>query len=578
MATSYTTGNIKDYLKGQYGLNNISDVKDDTTAKSIYTDAKKYGITADQLASTYGISADVINNATDRLGLGRLTNPSDVDAAKPPPVLPPPVDNPPTTPAAPGAQAAQQPAQQPTTNGGIVANGLTVNGQSIGDVVKGIMSAASASAPDPGQAAKVSTAPIQATTAEVPYEQTSAGIIGKLLDPSSDYMKRGLAVANEDMTNRGLLSSSIATNAALGAMIDRAGGLATNDSQIYANQRIANMNATNEMANANANRQLQAATTNANADNEFTLARYNAGNATANTILASTLRKDEASFGNTLTQDNMKLQSYLDKDKMYLAQEFTQGNMKLADYFDLKKMGYQQSLTLDQMGYAAKLDFLKMAQANDFDLQKMARSQGYTMEQMAAAFGYDKSKMELGTQLDLSKMAKGQEFDLAKMAAANGYDMNKMAVAFDNELKLMGAKSQMDTATQKDLMTFSNQLQNSATGRSALANLASQYAGLFAQIRADPNLDAETKEKALAQMRDDFRNQGQQIAGLYSLDATSYLAQVGISTPSTSNSSSSSGSSTSKPQNDAPGGGDNGSGGDSASPGSDGGDDGGVSV
>ena len=102
MATSYTTGNIKDYLKGQYGLNNISDVKDDTTAKSIYTDAKKYGITADQLASTYGISADVINNATDRLGLGRLTNPSDVDAAKPPPVLPPPVDNPPTTPAAPG--------------------------------------------------------------------------------------------------------------------------------------------------------------------------------------------------------------------------------------------------------------------------------------------------------------------------------------------------------------------------------------------------------------------------------------------------------------------------------------------
>jgi hypothetical protein len=106
-----------------------------------------------------------------------------------------------------------------------------------------------------------------------------------------------------------------------------------------------------------------------------------------------------------------------------------------------------------------------------------------------------------------------------------------MAQDFGYRVQLQEATSRLDTDSRKDLMTFESKLGNSATGRGALANLASKYADLFDVTRRDPNLSAEDKARALEDLRADFKSNAGVVANLYGMDATSYLAAIGVTAP-----------------------------------------------
>ena len=135
--------------------------------------------------------------------------------------------------------------------------------------------------------------------------------------------------------------------------------------------------------------------------------------------------------------------------------------------------------------------------------------------------------MSAALGMDLQKMARGQELDLEKIAVANGNDINKMALDFGYRQQLQEAGAKMDADLRKDLISYEASLNNSMTGKGALANLAGRYAEMFDVARRDPNLDAADKDRALAQLRADFRANASVVASVYGIDATEYLAMIG---------------------------------------------------
>lgn len=528
------TQQIRDYASSQGykpNANGQYTVDNNEAALKIYGHAQSQGYTPQDLDAAFGWNpGDAQKWITD----------NNMPAIQAKPGVPPP----PSVTGAPSAPAAAgQPVQQPQPRA--VPDSSKVMSQ-----ISAIFGGASAALPEMGKVAQIDTPKdVEAVTASVPQGETAGGLINQLLKENSPYLERAKAISREEMSDRGLLSSSIAAGAATGAAIDRAGAIASTDAGIYANQRIANMQAQNEVANANANRSIQAAQFNAQAQNDQTLTKFNAATQIGSQILGSQLKMNEMSFDNLMQMDRMQLQ-----------QQFDQNNLSLSSYFKMLEMGYNSTLnkgemafgstlrkdeasyasglnrgemefgsnlkkgemafgsglSIQEMGYGAQLDLMKMAQANGYDVQKMAIAQGYTIDQMSQALGFD-----------LKKMQAGQDMDLQKLAVANGYDTDKMALDFGYRMQLQDAAAKFDGDLRKDLMTFQSQLDTSLTGRGTLANLASQYASMFDVLRRDPNLDEPTKKQAELQLRADFKSQAGIVADLYGMDAAAYIDRIG---------------------------------------------------
>lgn len=79
----------------------------------------------------------------------------------------------------------------------------------------------------------------QAWGGEVQPNETSQYQLNQMLDPDSPLMQRARSVADMGSNRRGLLRSSMAEEAAMGAMIDRAQPFAQQDSQTYFQNRQA---------------------------------------------------------------------------------------------------------------------------------------------------------------------------------------------------------------------------------------------------------------------------------------------------------------------------------------------------
>lgn len=120
-----------------------------------------------------------------------------------------------------------------------------------------------------GQVAQIpGPAPVQFQQQQVDPNQTTQGIVSQLLRNGSPVMERAKALAMEDMAGRGLTSSSIATEAGMRALTDRAIDIAGRDSGIYAEQALQNQRGQYDAATGNANRDLQTQIFNANALND----------------------------------------------------------------------------------------------------------------------------------------------------------------------------------------------------------------------------------------------------------------------------------------------------------------------
>jgi len=572
--TANVTQQIRDYASAQGfkpNANGQYTVDNDETALKIYGHAQSQGFTAADLDSAFGWSPGTSQGYITANKLPSIqAKPGETPAA-------PSVTGAPATQAAPPSTGI--PGQYTTQQTGAGATQRSApDSSSVLSQIQGIFGGASAAIPAMDKVAQIEAPKnVQAVTATVPYSETTSGIIDRLLKEDGPYLERAKAIAREEMSSRGLLSSSIAAGAATGAAIDRAGAIASTDAGIYANQRIANMEAQNEVNNANANRSLQAAQFNAQAQNDQTLTKFNAATQIGSQILGSQLKMNEMSFDNLMQMDRMQLQQQFDQNNLSLSSYFkmlemgygstlnkgemafgstlrkdeasyasglNKGEMEFGSSLKKGEMAFGSGLTIQEMGYGAQLDLMKMAQANGYDVQKMAIAQGYTLEQMSQALGFD-----------LKKMQAGQDMDLQKLAVANGYDTDKMALDFGYRMQLQDAAAKFDGDLRKDLMTFQSQLDTSLTGRGTLANLAGQYASMFDVLRRDPNLDEPTKKQAELQLRADFKSQAGIVADLYGMDATAYIDRIGATAydPASSASGNANGVNLTAPDLTAPG-------------------------
>jgi len=462
---------------------------------AVYGHALTHGITAAQIDEAFGYKPGQTLAWTKGQGLEPLYGPNTGGAAPPGP--------PTTSAAAPIVAPAAAPAAAPAGNTLGTINQIMENAQK---AVPGM------GAPVTAQAERVNP-----TLAEVPYNQTSAGLVERLLQENSPYLQRARALGLEAVNGRGLLSSSIAAGAATGAAIDRAGPLATTDAGIYANQRLANQSAQNELANANANRQSASAQFNANTANEQTLARFNAATNLGGQLLGGQQRREE-----------MELGAFLDKDKATLMNEFQRGNMSLQNYFDLKAMGYKHDLTLSEMGAAAQIQFARDLQQHGFNLEAMAKTQGYTKENLAAALGIDLTKMAAGQKHTLDQMAVTQGFNLEALAKTHGYDMEKVAAQVASQIEIAKLSNTLDTESKKDIMKLASSLDATVTGKAALTNALSTYVTTISTIQSDPNMDAEAKNIAKTQAQTSFYGFGKMLGSVHNVDISEFLTAVGL--------------------------------------------------
>jgi len=168
------------------------------------------------------------------------------------------------------------------------------------DAVDGVTDVTAPTLAAAGQADLVKA---NAINREVAAEETSAFQLDKILGSDSALMKRAESQGLQRGASRGLLNSSIAVEAAQGAMIDRAQPFALNDASTYFNTAESNMRANNqaELTNAQMGTELNIfntgqnntfATTQAGLDSQASIANA----ASANSALFSFLDRENAGF------------------------------------------------------------------------------------------------------------------------------------------------------------------------------------------------------------------------------------------------------------------------------------------
>src|SRR5574343_975845 len=83
-------------------------------------------------------------------------------------------------------------------------------------------------------------------------KETTQGQIDALVKSDNPLMQRAAAVGKMGAASRGLLNSSLAQEAAMNAVLDKATEIGKADAEIYNNRAIANQGAMNESLQFNA--------------------------------------------------------------------------------------------------------------------------------------------------------------------------------------------------------------------------------------------------------------------------------------------------------------------------------------
>tara|TARA_R110001599_G_scaffold165052_1_gene354474 strand:+ start:518 stop:2026 length:1509 start_codon:yes stop_codon:yes gene_type:complete len=158
-------------------------------------------------------------------------------------------------------------------------------------------------APTLGTANQAKLVKANAINREVADEETSAYQLDNILGSDSALMKRAESQGLQRGASRGLLNSSIAVEAAQGAMIDRAQPFALNDAATYFNTAESNMRANNQadLTNAQMGTELNIFNTGQNNTFKTTQAGLDsqagiANAASANSALFSFLDRENAGF------------------------------------------------------------------------------------------------------------------------------------------------------------------------------------------------------------------------------------------------------------------------------------------
>jgi len=196
-------------------------------------------------------------------------------------------------------------------------------------------------APSLGAAGQADLVKANAINRQVAEEETSAFQLDKILGSDSALMKRAETQGLQRGAGRGLLNSSIAVEAAQGAMIDRAQPFALNDASTYFNTAESNMRANNQAELTNAQMGTELNIFNTGQDNSF---------ATTQAGLDS-----QASIANAAAA-NSALFSFLDRENAGFLQQNQQGFVASENLADRTSRENLQKSSIDAAASEAELN------------------------------------------------------------------------------------------------------------------------------------------------------------------------------------------------------------------------------
>lgn len=346
---------------------------------------------------------------------------------------------------------------------------------------------AAVQAPPAAQAAPV--------TRSVDPTKTTAGIINSLLAQDGPLLQRARARANENMNARGLLSSSLATQAAESAAYDVAAGIAAQDAQLYENAASQNQSAQNSMGQFNASQTNQMNQFNASAQNDMVrmAAQQGFDLQKMNVAQVMDLAKMDKAFGQEL--ERMARVHGYDLQKMDKMQLMDLVKMDKAQGFDLEKMTVQQRNTLEQM-----------ARGLDLDITKMSKQQLYTLAQMDKSIAADTDRMKLQFNLDMQRDVIDKDW---RAKEADKQRMWEDASRKDSQLfQSAEAKVARDWNSQENLLQWTRGMDANKKqyAVSEWQRLSSSHDQRVSNILSDPNTTPETKQAQLKQTVE-FSNQ-----------------------------------------------------------------------
>lgn len=333
-----------------------------------------------------------------------------------------------------------------------------------------------------------------AKTFEVPYEQTSAGIMERLLASDSPYVKQARINALSSMNDRGLLSSSLAAGAGEEAAIGRAFDVGSRDAGIYGEQRIANMDAINNMANANANRTLDAGKTNAGAFNTLARDKFTSQLGASNKAFDTALDITKAKVNTELGRGDKMLDFELGNLNAQRDNAYKRGDMELAAKLDIQIDSARQGLSYQISNWTS------------------ARDNAYKQGDMRLA-------ADLDTQIDNARQNLAYEISNLTSARDNAYKQGDMRLAGEIEKDIYESKAILDSNLKSEFARLQSQLDYDS--KASLAAIehnygqASRYStsaanlmiAMFQSINlilADPNMDQGNKQGVIDQVVNNY--------------------------------------------------------------------------
>lgn len=180
-----------------------------------------------------------------------------------------------------------------------------------------VPAAVQANAAQLGPAAQTTAATIDPNSLTTPTAVTSEDRIAGILSRGGPLMQQAATAGTQQAASRGLLNSSMAVQAAQGAVIQAATPIGTSDA-----------NALNQMAVQNANTQNQAVQFNANATNAVNQANTQATNqfAQINTSNQQQVNTQNANAQNTVNQVNANTQNQAGQFNAQVTNDFAKLN------------------------------------------------------------------------------------------------------------------------------------------------------------------------------------------------------------------------------------------------------------
>ena len=276
---------------------------------------------------------------------------------------------------------------------------------------------------------------------------TVSGQIEGIIDHNSPLMQRAIQLANERSNSRGMINSSIGTNAAQSALYDAATPIATADAATYNQTRLANQTATNQASIVNA--QLSTDVSKANV---------------ANALQAGIVNQDQA---NRITMFNAQ-------------------NANAAAQFNAASAQDMNKFNIDNL---LRAGIINQEQANRM-----------SMFNVGEVNAQGRLETDVAGRVTTANIGASAQIGAAQIGAASAANVAGINTASNQAI------ARLDADTRRDITNIEAQYRNELQGSASASNLYSGTMNNITSIMSNTNLTDDAKQTAITNLTGGLNN------------------------------------------------------------------------